>query len=212
MVDDRLVVIDHGRACDAFKGNRFDRGDVTLCLKAPLKTGKKHGGKGRSSKRMKAKCEGKRNPLRIDGSQFSPTDVKKKGIGPQIRIEPFAEPAEVLQDAIEGMTSWNSPTLPEAGKLARFQRRKPQKMFQRPLLSFNALSLTSTPPGFSFQSAPATPLPQIFQCRKPSAPLEFRGRRRFSGHVLTSSSSEPRGQVAQTSSLHPWREIEITDR
>lgn len=134
MVDDRLVVIDHGRACDAFKGNRFDRGDGTLCLKARLKTGKKHGGKGRSSKRMKAKCEGKRNPLRIDGSQFSPTDVKKKGIGPQIRIEPFAEPAEVLQDAIEGMTSWNSPTLPEAGKLARFQRRKPQKLFQRPLL------------------------------------------------------------------------------
>lgn len=63
-----------------------------------------------------------------------PTDVEKQGIGLQIRIEPFAEPAKVLQHAIEGMTSWNSPTLLEAGTLLRFQRRKPQKLFQRPLL------------------------------------------------------------------------------
>lgn len=119
VVDDRLAVVDHSRCLRAIKFPQFDhrrRAPRAACL---LHVRKPVPGDRCPADGRQAQGKFDRQKRRLQGNKPACLPLEQEGVGSKIRMKPFAEPLQIFEHAVEGMTGRNAFALPKADHLRR---------------------------------------------------------------------------------------------
>jgi hypothetical protein len=134
MVCDRLPVIDHRGALDPVEQLQTDLRDRPPCSKPPLQVGEQIVRRSGPAESMPAQSQTQRYPSGIDGDQAAVAGAKQQGVSPHIRAEPLAEPAEILEHAVQRMACGNAAARPETDEILGRDGFEPAKLVEAHLL------------------------------------------------------------------------------